>query len=253
MLKSLHTLGQLGQRDSTQGRLLRGNLARILYCCLRQLRQSWLGSNFFLDMACIPIRLCLQNTVLSTRLTGIISQKLFMLRSKSIHTWKLYSKSEVNWDLLWKRSFSKRATGGYCLETSSVNLHIDTACRDWTMQTSPSPAHPSYRLITALRLYHVLPQVMSSSLTETLLDEWRNTTLGKQDVISEENERLWRGCLMHICEEIMVRAGVNLSKIKKIKEGGSMDWVESVKCFIETLWEEENYVAKEMIKSLQEW
>ena len=122
---------------------------------------------------------------------------------------------------------------------------------------SPSPAHPSYRLITALRLYHVLPQVTNipCSLTETLLDEWRNTTLGKQDIISEDNERLWRGCLMHICEEIMVRAGVNLSKIKKIKEGGSMDWLESVKYSMETLWEEENYVAKEVIKGLQteEW
>jgi hypothetical protein len=121
------------------------------------------------------------------------------------------------------------------------------------MEVSPLPAHPSYRLITALRLYHVLPPQVKDipSNFPILLDEWRNTTLGKQDVISEDNERLWRDCLMHICAEIMVRAGEGLSKIKKLEEGGSMDWLESVKRFVETLWKEENYVAQEVMKSLQ--
>jgi len=122
------------------------------------------------------------------------------------------------------------------------------------MHISPSPACPSYRLITALRLYHVLPpdeKKITSSAINTLLDEWRNTTSGKQDLISEDNECLWRGGLMRICEEVTARAGVGQSKIKNIKENGLMDWVDSVKGFIETLWEEEKYVAKEVMKSLQ--
>jgi hypothetical protein len=49
----------------------------------------------------------------------------------------------------------------------------------------------------------------------------------------------------------MERAREGLSKIKTVKESDSTGWVESVKCSIETLWEEENYVAKEVTKSLQ--
>jgi len=122
------------------------------------------------------------------------------------------------------------------------------------MHILPSPACPSYRLITALRLYHVLPpdaKNIPSSSIDTLLDEWRNTTSGKQDVISEDNECLWRSGLMRTCYEVVARAGVGQSKIKKVKESDSMDWLDSVKGFIETLWEEENYVAKEVMKSLQ--
>ena len=116
----------------------------------------------------------------------------------------------------------------------------------------PGPAYPSYRLITALRLYHVLPpqgKAIPPGLTETLLDEWRNTTLGKQDIISDDNERLCRECLLRICEEIMEGASKGLSKIKRVKEGYS-NRLESVKCFIESLWEEESYIAKEVMRGL---
>jgi hypothetical protein len=111
------------------------------------------------------------------------------------------------------------------------------------MHTSPPPAHPSYRLITALRLYHTLrPQ--ETNIPSSSILEWKDATLGKREVISEDNERLWRECLINICEEIVARAAEGLSKTRKIN---SMD----SKGVIEKLWEEERYVAIEVMKSLQ--
>ena len=115
------------------------------------------------------------------------------------------------------------------------------------MQTLASEGWPSYRVVTALRLVHILPPQMNCTPSNLLLDEWRNTTFGKQEIISEDNERLWRDCLMGICEEIVVGADEGRSKIKRVKNDSSEDWIECAKCFIDKLWEEEKYVSRAVI------
>lgn len=54
---------------------------------------------------------------------------------------------------------------------------------------------------------------------------------------------------MRLCEEIVARAKEGLSKTKRIE--CDFDRLEYTKSFIETLWEEQKYVANEVIKSLQ--
>ncbi len=125
--------------------------------------------------------------------------------------------------------------------------------RDWTLQTLPSPPRPSYRLITALRLISSCAETLSNEdHTETLLDEWRKTTLGTQEAISADNEHLWRECLLHICEEVVVRAEEGLSKVSRIhSEDSSVKWLPMVKRFMKVLWQEEIHVSIAVMTSLK--
>jgi hypothetical protein len=94
--------------------------------------------------------------------------------------------------------------------------------------------------------------VETLSNTEILLDEWRKTTLGTQEVISADNERLWRECLLHICEEVVVRAEEGLSKVSRIhSEDSSVKWLAMVKRFIKVLWQEEIHVSIAVMASLK--
>jgi len=94
--------------------------------------------------------------------------------------------------------------------------------------------------------------VESLSNTEILLDEWRKTTLGIQEVISADNERLWRECLLHICEEVVVRAEEGLSKVSRIhSEDSSVEWLPMVKRFMKVLWQEEIHVSIAVVASLK--
>ena len=76
---------------------------------------------------------------------------------------------------------------------------------DWTMHSSPTPAHPSYRLIAALRLYHTVSESAGSvpANSEELVDAWRRVLIGQEERISEENEQAWRGTLSRICESVV--------------------------------------------------
>ncbi|KAF9532962.1 hypothetical protein CPB83DRAFT_846676 [Crepidotus variabilis] len=129
---------------------------------------------------------------------------------------------------------------------------------DWTMHTIPAPAHPSYRLITALRLYHILPTnteaLPSQHRADQLLNGWRNTTLGNQDVISTLNENLWRDTLLRLCEG-NIRNAEGRSCLKAVFEEtdeGNFGWHSAAVKTIQLLWQEELHVAKAVMKSLQE-
>jgi hypothetical protein len=61
---------------------------------------------------------------------------------------------------------------------------------DWTLHLSPSPPHPSYRVIACLRLYS-----------------------GKGDRISELNEIHWRASLSDICKRIALRASAQIKAL----------------------------------------
>ncbi|KAH9966651.1 hypothetical protein BC827DRAFT_1258756 [Russula dissimulans] len=106
---------------------------------------------------------------------------------------------------------------------------------DWTMHSSPLPAHASFRLITALRLYHCLSagEVQSEEEMTAASRRWRDTILGYEDEVSEENERACEESIREICEVVIKRAERGIEGVKE--EIGERTALMSV----ETLWREE--------------
>ncbi|KAF9564668.1 SET domain-containing protein [Agrocybe pediades] len=125
---------------------------------------------------------------------------------------------------------------------------------DWTLHASSAPAHPSYRLMTALRLYHALPADLCDTVpddTDRALQSWRNTTRGIQDNISAENEQAWRASLFTICKDILHQAKEGAEKVRQIDSVEiSPPWLGYMKRAIEMMWKEDSGVAQGIIDSL---
>lgn len=81
---------------------------------------------------------------------------------------------------------------------------------------------------------------------------WRDTTLGKRDAISQENESRWRLTLERLCNDLIQDAKRGLIKVRDIEVDHENGWVEFVKASIETLWKEEINVGCTVLKSLEE-
>jgi len=116
--------------------------------------------------------------------------------------------------------------------------------RDWTLHSSPSPAHPSYRLVTALRLYEY-----DQSLSDESLQPWRDTLTGKRYTVSEQNEAAWRTTLLHICEVIIQRAESRLNDESPVSQ--CAQWVAWMHENVRSLWNEEKCVAEAVLQSLR--
>ncbi|KJA18621.1 hypothetical protein HYPSUDRAFT_169164 [Hypholoma sublateritium FD-334 SS-4] len=127
---------------------------------------------------------------------------------------------------------------------------------NWTLHSTPKPAHPSYRLITSFRLYHILPLSANTvpANSEQLLNRWRDTTLGKQPCISTENEILWRKTLLELCQSVLSEGEAGIEKIQRVEDdnGNTRTWFEAAKGSIEMLWREETRVAAATIRSLED-
>lgn len=65
--------------------------------------------------------------------------------------------------------------------------------RDWTLHTEPSPPHPSYRLVPALRLLHVPFE------DQAAFQKWEATVIGTADDISPRNTQQVRKTLCDLC------------------------------------------------------
>ncbi|EPQ58137.1 SET domain-containing protein [Gloeophyllum trabeum ATCC 11539] len=124
---------------------------------------------------------------------------------------------------------------------------------DWTVHSSPKPAHPSFRLISALRLYHSV-QVPTTSIPrnpDEVLDRWRDTLMGRHDSISPENEQAWRGTLLDICRKVIRRARKTLEEMNSSRPEQDADgWRQYAQDCIKTLWREELEVAEAVIVSV---
>ncbi|KAK1232228.1 hypothetical protein PQX77_004602 [Marasmius sp. AFHP31] len=105
---------------------------------------------------------------------------------------------------------------------------------------------PSYRLVTALRLYalvhnHGAPIGAGCS---GFLAPWKGTISGQSERVSADNEAQWTKLLVDkICEPIIVRADGNLKELDKDEDTE----IESVRI----LWEEERYVALCILERVQ--
>ncbi|KAF8628383.1 hypothetical protein AX15_003909 [Amanita polypyramis BW_CC] len=116
---------------------------------------------------------------------------------------------------------------------------------DWTMQSTPAPVHPSFRLITALRLYHVVPPTEAS---EDVVRPWMETILGIREEISKENEALWRKTLVEICEKVEAEAEKGIMRARMETNG---EWQKHMQDNIEQLWTEELWIARGVKKSVE--
>ncbi|KAI0699726.1 SET domain-containing protein [Cytidiella melzeri] len=128
-------------------------------------------------------------------------------------------------------------------------------CIDWTMHSSPTPAHPSYRLIAALRLYHVVPESATSlpEGCEDLLESWKRVLVGRQECISLSNEQAWRETLARICERVRQRAKAGLKQLARNTAAleDRPQWLEWMVGTIQLLWKEEQEVAEAVAVSVR--
>ncbi|KZT26214.1 hypothetical protein NEOLEDRAFT_1132222 [Neolentinus lepideus HHB14362 ss-1] len=124
---------------------------------------------------------------------------------------------------------------------------------EWTLHSSPTPAHPSFRLISALRLYRSIPQTSTAipRNPDKALDAWRDTLMGRQDSISPENEQAWRRTLVEMCREIVERARRNLQDLADNGGKAQGEWRAFVHDCVKTLWREEFEVAEAVVESVQ--
>jgi hypothetical protein len=129
-----------------------------------------------------------------------------------------------------------------CILETTANISI----RNWTIHCSPLPAHASFRLVTALRLYNSFQKQKGSEDQNTaLIMRWRDTILGHSDSVSEENEEACRESMGYICEELKSRAEDGIKKVKEEKgKGRSYDEVLPT---LELLWLEERSVAEAVL------
>ncbi|THH11579.1 hypothetical protein EW146_g7986 [Bondarzewia mesenterica] len=142
-------------------------------------------------------------------------------------------------------------SGAYAGEVDVQDIVEDI---DWTMHSAPQPAHPSYRLITALRLYHIVPADSHDvpSDNDTILNPWSDTLSGRKDVISDENEAAWRSTLLNISNTVAKRAEASMASMAGMPmEKEQPEWYEWMLHNIRMLWWEERYVAMAVADSVR--
>lgn len=125
---------------------------------------------------------------------------------------------------------------------------------DWTLHApAQENAHPSFRLIAALRLL-AWTQIHGSlegcmEEEDRLLAPWRATLMGRTSSISEENEKVWRRALGAICEKMRARGGLALQRLEIQGPIVEHKWVQDM---VRSLWKEEIEVATAVQRSIEE-
>lgn len=149
--------------------------------------------------------------------------------------------------------FRLKVTGGKGLRLmSGSRTETFSTSSDWTLHCQPPPAHPSFRLITALRLYHIFPvkETTVPPNPRPALESWMTTVMGTSNKISEDNEEAWRNTLLNICRKRASDAEFALSSLKEKPCPSSPDWVPWTKQNIMMLWEEELLVSIQVANSI---
>lgn len=161
-------------------------------------------------------------------------------------------------DLFSKSGVASRMEGilseegywGYKIFSASNNGSPNMHHSDWTIHSSPTPAHPSFRLIMTLRLFHLLTPASKGSEvgpSNEDIQSWRETLLGKRECISPENEYQWRTTLLNLCLEFIDETQKGLLKFRN-QLSREKTWIEEC---IEMLWVEELCVAQAVAESVR--
>lgn len=121
--------------------------------------------------------------------------------------------------------------------------------RNFQLYESPPPAHPSWRLLVALRLINLdlFPENTPEEV-DGILSPWRKVALGIAETVSEENEAAVRRDLGQLCERLILRAESGMQRLMEVSEDQSdddaCDWFDWAKGNVRMLWEEERKVAR---------
>ncbi|KAF9464681.1 hypothetical protein BDZ94DRAFT_1215871 [Collybia nuda] len=123
---------------------------------------------------------------------------------------------------------------------------------DWTLHSYPPPAHPSYRVIMALRLYHVFPPTSDQVPPDAndIILPWVYVLQGKQDFLSEENENAWRRTLLQLSDRLASRAILMTTEAFSDDNENGPEWFREMREAIRFLWEEELHVASGVSASI---
>lgn len=119
-------------------------------------------------------------------------------------------------------------------------------CSDFTLHLEPAPAHPSYRLLAALRLLH---------LPLSKLTAWRDVLLGYSPSVSAANEESTNASLLALCDAVLADARKGREKIGKIVAEAEIDaadlgeW-EGALDSVRKLWEGQEDIAKGVRESV---
>ncbi|KAH9946169.1 SET domain-containing protein [Epithele typhae] len=127
---------------------------------------------------------------------------------------------------------------------------------DWTLHSAPTPAHPSYRLTTALRLLHAVDHETDGPGLETALAAWRAVVNGQAEPTSEANEDRWRRTLAQLCDDLARRARKNMEAVSAMttmngEELDTQGWKQWMVANVELLWTEEEVVAEAVAASVR--
>jgi len=118
------------------------------------------------------------------------------------------------------------------------------------MHCSPLPAHVSFRLITALRLHHSFPagaEAVSEGEMTAVARRWRDTILGHEELVSEENEKACEESVRDICAVVIKRAERGTEGVEEEMKLAREEWYRKVLVTVEILWLEELTVCKAML------
>jgi len=118
------------------------------------------------------------------------------------------------------------------------------------MHSAPVPAHPSYRLLIALRLMHVLLSA-KKCLMKYEMQEWREMVAGTRDTVSKTNEQETLGSVLEISAVLRDRAEKMTSAIQKEKEHRYSGWSVIAVETVSALWKEEKAVADAVASSVR--
>ncbi|KAF8507343.1 SET domain-containing protein [Hysterangium stoloniferum] len=127
----------------------------------------------------------------------------------------------------------------------------------WTLHDTPSPAHPSYRLLPALRLLNLTSTVSSVLQSDDPfsnspdLQAWQDTLLGNRDIVSDINEEQTWQQLREICSLAVKRAEEGINKLQETCQRHTITgWRHYARESVMMLWEEERRVAEAVQESI---
>ena len=123
------------------------------------------------------------------------------------------------------------------------------------MHSQPTPAHPSYRLISTLRMLHCADGEAGpeASALETAFERWRMVLYGQEEQLSAVHEVAWRSTLSKICKMIVRRAQDALESLGRVRREVHLEapWAGGMQNNIELLWREELEVAGAVAESVK--
>jgi hypothetical protein len=82
---------------------------------------------------------------------------------------------------------------------------------------------------------------------------WLDTLLGKQEIISEENETSWKETLLYICQRVADNASTGIANCSVKSEcWAHQKGVDVMKANVEALWKEELLVTTAVSESIRQ-